>query len=136
MTDKNDTHSSDGTSSIWGGRFSSGPSELMQAINASIDFDKRMYTQDIAASMAHARMLAAQEIISAADADTIVSGLETIRGEIENGNFEFSRALEDIHMNVESRLSALIGDAAGRLRAAVELAQQQPERERRLALRL
>ena len=105
-------------SSIWGGRFAAGPDVVVEAINASIDFDKRMYTQDIAASMAHARMLAAQEIISAADADTIVSGLETIRGEIESGDFQFSRALEDIHMNVESRLSALIGDAAGRLHTA------------------
>ena len=106
------------TSSIWGGRFAAGPDVVVEAINASIDFDKRMYTQDITASMAHARMLAAQEIISAADADTIVSGLENIRGEIESGDFQFSRALEDIHMNVESRLSALIGDAAGRLHTA------------------
>ena len=104
-------------SSIWGGRFAAGPDKVMEAINASVDFDKRMYAQDITASMAHARMLKTQDIISAVDADTIVSGLETIRGEIESGDFQFSRALEDIHMNVEDRLSSLIGDAAGRLRA-------------------
>ena len=106
-------------SSIWGGRFAAGPNLVMEAINASIDFDKRMYAQDITASMAHARMMAAQEIISAADADAIVSGLETIRDEIESGNFEFSRTLEDIHMNVENRLAELIGAAAGRLHTAV-----------------
>ena len=103
---------------IWGARFASGPDMIMERISASIDVDKRMYAQDITASMAHARMLAAQEIISAADADAIVSGLETIRSEIESGDFQFSRTLEDIHMNVEGRLSALIGDAAGRLHTA------------------
>ena len=106
------------TSPIWGGRFSTGPDKIMEAINASIDFDKRMYAQDISASMAHAKMLADTEIISAADADTILSGLETIRDEIERGDFKFSRVLEDIHMNIENRLSTLIGDAAGRLHTA------------------
>ena len=118
MTDKNDTHSGDGTSSIWGGRFSSGPSELMQAINASIDFDKRMYRQDIAGSKAHATMLAACGIISDSDRDAIHDGLVQIADEIANGSFAFSAALEDIHMNIESRLADIIGEPARRLHTA------------------
>ncbi len=103
---------------IWGGRFAAGPDSVMEAINVSIDFDKRMYAQDIAASIAHARMLAAQNIITAADGDAIIDGLQMIRAEIENGGFEFSRGLEDIHMNVEQRLSDLIGTVAGHLHTA------------------
>ena len=118
MTDKNDTHSGDGTSSIWGGRFSSGPSELMQAINASIDFDKRMYRQDIAGSKAHATMLAACGIISDSDRDAIHDGLMQIADEIASGSFAFSAALEDIHMNIESRLADIIGEPARRLHTA------------------
>ena len=118
MTDKNDTHSGDGTSSIWGGRFSSGPSELMQAINASIDFDKRMYRQDIAGSKAHATMLAACGIISDSDRDAIHDGLVQIAEEIASGSFAFSAALEDIHMNIESRLADIIGEPARRLHTA------------------
>ena len=118
MTDKNDTHSGDGTSSIWGGRFSSGPSELMQAINASIDFDKRMYRQDIAGSKAHATMLAACGIISDSDRDAIHDGLVQIADEIASGSFPFSAALEDIHMNIESRLADIIGEPAQRLHTA------------------
>ena len=102
-------------STIWGGRFSSGPSSLMEAINASIDFDKRMYAQDIAGSLAHCDMLVQQGIIGAADGAAIRDGLVRIEKEIENGEFTFSAALEDIHMNVENRLAELIGDAAGRL---------------------
>jgi len=105
-------------STIWGGRFAAGPDAVMEAINASIDFDKRLYAQDITASQAHARMLADQGIISAEDAAAIIDGLDTIRTEIEAGTFTFSRALEDIHMNVEARLTELIGDAAGRLHTA------------------
>lgn len=107
-----------GTSGIWGGRFGSGPADVMQEINASIGFDRRLYAQDIAASKAHAAMLAKTGIISGADADAIAKGLDTIAGEIENGDFDFKQALEDIHMNVESRLGELIGDAAGRLHTA------------------
>ena len=118
MTDKNDTNSGDGTSSIWGGRFSSGPSELMQAINASIDFDKRMYRQDIAGSKAHATMLAACGIISDSDRDAIHDGLVQIADEIASGSFAFSAALEDIHMNIESRLADIIGEPARRLHTA------------------
>ncbi len=106
------------SSTIWGGRFDAGPSSLMEAINASIDFDKRFYVQDIAASKAHADMLVAQKILEPADGDAIREGLDAIAKEIDEGTFEFSAALEDIHMNIENRLSELIGDAAGRLHTA------------------
>ena len=100
---------------MWGGRFAAGPDAIMEAINASIGFDKRMAAQDIAGSRAHAAMLAATGILSDKDAKDIREGLLTILSEIEDGRFTFSAALEDIHMNVESRLKELIGDAAGRL---------------------
>ncbi|MGB8184127.1 MAG: argininosuccinate lyase, partial [Pseudolabrys sp.] len=103
---------------MWGGRFTSGPGPIMEEINASIDFDRHLYRQDIAASKAHADMLAKQGIITADDAKKIAHGLDTIMSEIEAGKFSFKRALEDIHMNVEGRLSELIGDAAGRLHTA------------------
>jgi argininosuccinate lyase len=103
---------------MWGGRFSSSPDAIMEAINASIDVDRHLYRQDIAASKAHAAMLAEQGIITAADATAIASGLDTILSEIEQGRFTFQRALEDVHMNVESRLAELIGPAAGRLHTA------------------
>jgi argininosuccinate lyase len=102
----------------WGGRFASGPSEVMERINASIGFDQRLFAQDIAGSRAHARMLVAQGILSDEDGKAIETGLDTISREIEEGSFAFSRALEDIHMNIESRLRELIGDAAGRLHTA------------------
>jgi argininosuccinate lyase len=103
---------------MWGGRFASGPDAIMEAINASIDFDKRMARQDIQGSRAHASMLAACDIITDNDASAIREGLLTVLSEIENGTFEYSTALEDIHMNVESRLTALIGEPAGRLHTA------------------
>jgi len=103
---------------MWGGRFASGPDAIMEEINASIDFDRKLYAQDIAGSKAHASMLAEQGIISSEDATQIVAGLDTIMSEIEAGTFEYSRALEDIHMNIEARLRDLIGDAAGRLHTA------------------
>src|SRR3954447_6850542 len=103
---------------MWGGRFASGPDAIMEEINASIDFDRHLYRQDIAASKAHAAMLAKQGIITAQDAKKIAHGLDTILSEIEAGGFEFKRALEDIHMNVESRLAELIGPASGRLHTA------------------
>jgi argininosuccinate lyase len=103
---------------MWGGRFAAGPDAILEEINASIDFDRHLFAQDIAGSKAHASMLAAQGIITAADADKIAQGLDTILAEIESGKFKFSRALEDIHMNVESRLAELIGPAAGRLHTA------------------
>ena len=103
---------------MWGGRFASGPDAIMEKINASIDFDWHLYRQDIAASKAHAEMLAKQGIIAADDARKIGHGLDTILSEIGSGKFKFKRALEDIHMNIESRLSELIGPAAGRLHTA------------------
>ncbi|MGA3309308.1 MAG: argininosuccinate lyase [Xanthobacteraceae bacterium] len=103
---------------MWGGRFGSDPDPIMAEINASIDFDRHLYRQDIAASKAHAAMLAKTGIITAQDAKQIAHGLDTILSEIEAGTFAFKRALEDIHMNVESRLAELIGPAAGRLHTA------------------
>ena len=103
---------------MWGGRFGSRPDPMMEDINASIDFDRHLYRQDIAASKAHAAMLAKKGIITAQDAKQIAHGLDTILSEIEAGKFAFKRALEDIHMNVESRLAELIGPAAGRLHTA------------------
>lgn len=103
---------------MWGGRFETGPDAIMEEINVSIGFDQRLYAQDIAGSKAHAAMLAAKGIIDKADAEKIAAGLDTILSEIEGGQFTFQRALEDIHMNVESRLAALIGTSAGRLHTA------------------
>ncbi len=103
---------------MWGGRFGSGPDPIMEDINVSIDFDRHLYRQDIAASKAHAAMLAKQGIITAQDAKRIAHGLDTILSEIESGKFAFKRALEDIHMNVESRLAELAGPVAGRLHTA------------------
>jgi argininosuccinate lyase len=100
---------------MWGGRFSSGPSAIMAEINASIDFDQKLYAQDIAGSKAHAAMLAATGIITKADAKAITIGLDEIKAEIEAGKFQFSKALEDIHLNIESRLKEIIGEPAGRL---------------------
>jgi argininosuccinate lyase len=100
---------------MWGGRFGESPDAIMEEINVSIDVDQHLYAQDIAASKAHAAMLAAQGIITANDAKNIAGGLDTILSEIKAGTFTFKRALEDIHMNVESRLGELIGPAAGRL---------------------
>ena len=103
---------------MWGGRFRTSPDAVMEDINASVDFDRHLFRQDIAASQAHAAMLAKQGIITADDARKIAHGLDTILSEIESGKFKFKRALEDIHMNVESRLAELIGPAAGRLHTA------------------
>ena len=103
---------------LWGGRFSGGPAEIMERINASIGFDRKLWRQDIAGSKAHATMLAARGIITAADRDAILDGLDRVAAEIEGGTFRFRTDLEDIHMNVESRLRDLIGDAAGRLHTA------------------
>jgi argininosuccinate lyase len=106
------------TNKMWGGRFKSGPDAIMQEINASIGFDKRLYAQDIAGSKAHAAMLAQQGIISKSDAKEITRGLDQVQAEIEQGKFTFSAALEDIHMNVEQRLKDIIGKPAGRLHTA------------------
>ncbi len=106
------------TNKMWGGRFKSGPDAIMQEINASIGFDRRLYAQDIAGSKAHAAMLAQQGIISKTDAREITRGLDQVQAEIENSTFTFSTALEDIHMNVEQRLKDIIGEPAGRLHTA------------------
>ena len=106
------------TNSLWGGRFTSGPAEIMRRINASIDFDKRLYAEDIAASKVHCAMLVAQSILSPEDGAAISAGLEQIKSEIESGSFAFSAEREDIHMNIEARLAELIGPAAGRLHTA------------------
>ena len=103
---------------MWGGRFESAPDAIMEEINASIGFDQALYRQDIAASKAHVAMLAAKGIVEEADAKAISAGLDKVLGEIESGGFNFSRALEDIHMNVESRLAEIVGPAAGRLHTA------------------
>jgi len=103
------------SNTMWGGRFAAGPDAIMEAINASIGFDQRMASQDIKGSRAHAAMLAATGIITDSDAEAIREGLLTVLSEIEGGTFQFSTALEDIHMNVESRLKEIIGEPAGRL---------------------
>ncbi len=102
----------------WGGRFATGPADIMQRINASIAFDAKLWRQDIAGSRAHAAMLAHTGIITAADAAAIDSGLQTIAKEIEENRFPFTEALEDIHMNIEARLAERIGDAGRRLHTA------------------
>ena len=103
---------------MWGGRFASGPDAIMEEINASIDFDKRLWRQDIRGSLAHAAMLAETGILTPEDVAAISAGLKQVQGEIEAGTFTFSRALEDVHMNVESNLKDKIGLAAGRLHTA------------------
>ena len=111
MTDKS-------ANKMWGGRFSASPAEIMEEINASIRFDKALAPQDIRGSKAHAAMLAEAGIITKADAKEIAKGLDQVRAEIEAGTFEFKRSLEDVHMNVESRLKEIIGAASGRLHTA------------------
>ena len=103
---------------MWGGRFASGPAAIMEEINASIDFDKRLASQDIRGSLAHAEMLGKTGILSGQDVEAIQGGLKAVQAEIDAGTFTFSRALEDIHMNVESRLKDIVGPAAGRLHTA------------------
>ena len=110
-----DTPNPKSSNQMWGGRFADGPDAIMEAINASIGFDKRLAAQDIAGSRAHAAMLGATGILEASDVEAIREGLLTVLSEIEAGDFPFSTALEDIHMNVEARLKDLIGEPAGRL---------------------
>jgi len=103
---------------MWGGRFNTAPSTIMQQINASIDVDQRLWQQDIKGSKAHCEMLMAQKIIPETDGQKILNGLDVITDEISNGDFEFKAELEDIHMNIENRLKELIGDVAGKLHTA------------------
>lgn len=107
-----------GANTMWGGRFAGGPAAIMERINASIGFDRKLWAQDITGSRAHVAMLAAQGIVSAEDAAAIDRGLQQVGQEIADGKFEFKTALEDIHMNVEARLAEIIGPAAGRLHTA------------------
>src|ERR1700674_5383229 len=113
-----DTSASATANSLWGGRFAGGPAEIMRRINASIDFDKRLYAEDIAGSKAHCAMLVAQKILSPEDGAAISAGLDQIRSEIEGGILVFNAEHEDIHMNIEARLAELIGPVAGRLHTA------------------
>ncbi len=106
------------SNTMWGGRFNESPDAVLQEINASIDFDRKLYVQDITGSMAHMIMLEAKGIVSSEDAQQVLHGLDTILQEIETGKFTFSRELEDIHMNIEARLTEIIGAAAGRLHTA------------------
>ncbi|MEE2691429.1 MAG: argininosuccinate lyase [Pseudomonadota bacterium] len=108
----------EGKNQMWGGRFVRGPAAIMEEINASIDVDRRLWREDVAGSKAHAAMLAKQGIISAADCDAILKGLDDIAGEIERGEFAFSKTYEDIHLNIEARLKARIGEPASRLHTA------------------
>ena len=105
-------------SSIWGGRFKTGPSDLMQKINTSISFDKALYSEDIKGSKAHAEMLKQQNIITHEDFTAIHDGLDKIQSEIASGAFSFKTELEDIHMNIETRLAELVGEPAKRLHTA------------------
>ena len=108
----------DGARAMWGGHFGSGPADVMAQINPSVAFDKRLWPQDIAASRAHAEMLVACGILDAADGEAIQDGLSRVAAEIEAGDFTFDPALEDVHLNIEARLTALIGDAGKRLHTA------------------
>ena len=112
------TGSSSGSNELWGGRFEARPDALVEAFTASIDFDRRLYREDIAGSIAHARMLARQGIIPTEDAEAIVGGLEAIRADIDAGRFAFRADREDIHLNIEAALAERIGPAAGRLHTA------------------
>ena len=103
---------------MWGGRFEEQPDDVMVEINASIDVDKRLYRQDIQGSTAHVKMLAACEIITQAEALEIQNGLKQVQAEIEEGKFTFKKELEDIHMNIEARLTEIIGETAGKLHTA------------------
>ncbi|NBB70983.1 MAG: argininosuccinate lyase [Alphaproteobacteria bacterium] len=107
-----------GASALWGGRFDRRPSPLMERLNASIDFDKRLWRHDLAGSRAHARMLAAAGILTADECAAILAGLDTIAGEIESGTFAFDPALEDVHLNIEQRLTDLVGEPGRRLHTA------------------
>ena len=117
MVKGNDSKNSQ-VNSMWGGQFAHAPAELLSKINNSISFDKVLYRQDIAGSIAHAQMLAQQKIITQTDAQSIIAGLKTILSDIEAGNFEFQESLEDIHMNIEAELKNRIGEPASRLHTA------------------
>ena len=114
----NDNDPTPASNAQWGGRFAAGPSAIMRDINASIGFDQRLWRQDIRGSLAHAAMLARAGIIGAEDAAAIAQGLGAIGAQIESGGFAFTEALEDIHMNIEARLTDAIGEPGKRLHTA------------------
>jgi len=118
MVDTKKTGKNTKANQMWGGQFSVAPAELLAKINVSVGFDKQLYRQDISGSIAHAKMLAKQKIITEADAKAIIEGLKAILADIEAGDFVFQDALEDVHMNIESALKERIGEAAGRLHTA------------------
>src|SRR6185503_1574848 len=101
------------TNKMWGGRFRSGPAEIMREITPSIDFDKRLAGEDLAGSRAHVGMQAKRGILGQDDADAILKGLDQIERELAEGKFQFKRELEDIHLNIEARLLEIAGPAAG-----------------------
>ena len=105
---------------MWGGRFGGNPDDIMEEINVSIEFDQRLFAEDIRGSRAHCEMLAAQGIISGEDAAAILGALTQVEAEIEAGEFSFSRALEDIHLNIEARLTDIIGGCIRRVRAMIK----------------
>ena len=106
------------SNAMWGGRFASGQDTLMETLNASIEFDQRLATQDIDGSIAHALMLGKTEIITEQDSQQIIKGLEQIREEIENNKFIFTKSLEDIHMNIEDSLTKKVGTAGKKVHTA------------------
>jgi len=118
MSDKDPLKAGAAANAMWGGRFAAGPAAVMQEINASIDVDRRLWREDIEGSRAHAAMLAQVGVISAEDFRAIEKGLGAIAADIEAGRFNFSAALEDIHLNIEARLKELIGEPASRLHTA------------------
>ncbi|RJF80711.1 argininosuccinate lyase [Oleomonas cavernae] len=118
MSDDQTTQTPNASNTMWGGRFERGPAEIMERINASIDFDRKLYAQDIQGSKAHAQMLVATGILTNEDGASIAAGLDRVKAEIEQGSFAFRKDREDIHLNIEARLAELIGPAAGRLHTA------------------
>mgnify|MGYP000010513019 FL=1 len=118
MVNKNISKDNKQSSAMWGGRFDSKPSKIMENINASISFDKRLYKEDILTSIAHTKMLGKQKILSKEETSKIINGLNQIQKEIESNKFTFSSELEDIHMNIEDRLKNIIGEPAGKLHTA------------------
>src|SRR3546814_5055981 len=100
---------------LWGGRFAESTSALVEKFSESVSFDARLYRQDIAGSQAHARMLGKVGVLDGGDVEKIVAGLDAILADIEGGRFEWSEKLEDVHMNIEARLTERIGDAGKRL---------------------
>ena len=118
MTKNKKSKQQNSANQMWGGRFENAPSEVMRAINVSIGFDQKLYKQDIQGSIAHSTMLCEVGILKREEAKKIIVGLQQIENEIESGKFIFKDELEDIHLNIEGRLTEIIGDVAGKLHTA------------------